>query len=72
MPGRPRLDRVGCDRELFASDALATLHEASGLSLREIDGLATAALRETARRKKRLVELEVLARVVDHLHVTEG
>ena len=59
-----RLRRVGADREIFTADALAALHEAAGSSLREIDRLATAALREAARRKKKLVERDVMARVV--------
>jgi len=66
---RMRLVRVGCDREMFASDALALLHEVAGASLREIDRLATLVLRETARRKKKLVEREVMARVA---HISEG
>jgi len=64
---RMRLQRVGCDRELFASDAIALLHEAAGSSLREIDRLATDALRETARRKKKLVERDVVERVAGNL-----
>ena len=48
---RMRLRRVGSERDLFASKALATLHEAAGSSLREVDRIATAALREAARRK---------------------
>ena len=64
---RMRLRRIGCDREVFASDALVTLHEAANSSLREIDRIATAALREAARRKKRVVERDVLARVVGDL-----
>jgi len=64
---RMRLQRVGCDRELFASDAIALLHEAAGASLREIDRLATDALRETARRKKKLVERDVVERVAGNL-----
>ena len=47
---RMRLRRVGCDREIFASDAITLLHEVAGSSLREIDRLATDALREAARR----------------------
>lgn len=61
---RLRLNRAACDRELFASEALAALHEAAGSSLREVDRIATAALRETARRKKKLVERDVMARVI--------
>jgi len=65
---RMRFVRAGCDREVFASDALALLHEVAGASLREIDRLATAALREAARRKKKLVEREVMVRVA---HIAE-
>jgi type II secretory pathway predicted ATPase ExeA len=62
---RLRLKRAGCDRELFASDALAMLHEAANGALRDIDRLATDALRESARKKKKLVERDVLARILD-------
>ncbi|WP_437276473.1 hypothetical protein WME90_35235 [Sorangium sp. So ce375] len=43
------------------------LHEAAGSSLREIDRMAIAALREAARRKKKLVERDVIARIVGDL-----
>jgi type II secretory pathway predicted ATPase ExeA len=62
---RLRLARAGCDREVFSSDAIAMLHEAASGALRDIDRVATAALREAARRKKKLVERETLARVLD-------
>lgn len=62
---RIRLARAGCERELFASDAVAMLHEAASGALREVDRLATAALREAARKKRKLVERDVLARIVD-------
>lgn len=61
---RERLRRVGCDRDLFASDAVAMLHEASGGSLRDLDRLATHCLRIAARRKKKSVERETLGRVL--------
>lgn len=64
---RMRLRRVGCDRELFASDAITLLHDVAGSSLREIDRLATDALRESARRKKKLVEREAVERVAGNL-----
>jgi len=64
---RMRLRRAGCDREVFAPDALSALHEAAGASLREIDRLATAALRESARRKKKQVERDVMVRIVGDL-----
>ena len=61
---RMRLARVGCDREVFAADAIALLNDVADSSMREVDRLATAALRETARRKKKLVERDVMARVI--------
>jgi hypothetical protein len=45
---RLRLRRAGCDRELFAHDATALLHEATAGAVRDLDRLAAAALRETA------------------------
>ena len=62
---RVRLLRAGCERELFATDAVAMLHEAASGALRDIDRLATAALKEAARRKKKLVERNAVTRVVD-------
>jgi general secretion pathway protein A len=61
---RMRLAKIGCPRDIFTSDAVAMIHEASLGSLRDIDRIATAALREAARRKKKLVEREALARVI--------
>ncbi len=62
---RTRMRRAGCEREVFASDAVALLHEATTGAMRDLDRLATAALREAARKKKRLIERDVLARVLD-------
>lgn len=64
---RFRLDAAGCDRALFPDDALVALHEASQGALREIDRLARAALREAARRKKKLVDRDVVTRVAETL-----
>jgi type II secretory pathway predicted ATPase ExeA len=64
---RIRLRRVGCERDLFAAEALTLLHQSAGSSLREVDRLASAALRETARRKKKLVDRDVMARVAGDL-----
>jgi type II secretory pathway predicted ATPase ExeA len=61
---RMRLARCGCDRELFTSDALAFLHEASLGQMRDIDRLATASLRLAARAKRRLVERDHVLRAV--------
>ena len=55
---RLRLERAGCTREDFASDATVLLHEATVGVMRDLDPLATAALRETARKKRKLVECD--------------
>jgi len=62
---RYRLKRSGLEREVFTQDAVAMLHEASTGGMRELDRLATGCLREAARKKKRLVEREILPRVID-------
>ena len=59
-----RIRPAGCERELFASDAAAPLHEATAGGMRDLDRLA-AALREAARKKRRLVEREVVTRFLD-------
>jgi len=62
---RYRLEAAGCTRELFTSDAMAMLHEAASGAMRDIDRVATLALRLAARRKKKLVERDVIAAVID-------
>jgi type II secretory pathway predicted ATPase ExeA len=62
-----RLGRAGGSREVFTADALTLLHEAAGSSLREIDRMATAGLREAARRKKKQVERDVMVKIVGDL-----
>lgn len=62
---RMRLRGAGCDREVFASDAIAMIHEAAVGAMRDIDRVATAALRDSARRKRKLVERDVIARVLE-------
>jgi type II secretory pathway predicted ATPase ExeA len=69
---RLRLEKAGCPREVFATDALAMLHEAATGALRDIDRLATASLREAARKKRKLVERDVVSRVVDATPEDEG
>jgi type II secretory pathway predicted ATPase ExeA len=64
---RFRLAAAGTDRALFPDDALAILHELSQGALREIDRLATASLREAARRKKKLVDRDTIQRVAEPL-----
>lgn len=62
---RLRLARAGCERELFSSDAIAMLHEAASGALRDIDRIATNALREAARKKRKLVERDTLSRILN-------
>lgn len=60
-----RLRRAGCERELFASDAIAMIHEAAMGGMRDADRLSTAALREATRKKRKLVERDAVARIID-------
>ena len=61
---RLRLERVGCTSELLADDAIAVLHEAAQGAHRELDRLATDALRAAARKGKRVVDRAVARQVV--------
>lgn len=60
-----RLKRAGAKTMPFTSDALTTLHEATGGQLRDIDRVATKALRSAARRKLQRVDAELLSRVLE-------
>ena len=61
---RMRVTRVGGSKELFSPDAVAIVHEATAGSLRDIDRVATLALRLAARRKRKLVERDLVARIL--------
>ena len=61
-----RFSLVGCDKELFDSDALALLHEASHGRLRDIDRIATDALKRAARRKIKRVDRALVEVGHDH------
>jgi general secretion pathway protein A len=60
---RIRLAKVGCERDVFTADAVAILHEAATGSMRDLDRIAAAALRAAAKRKKKLVERDVVASI---------
>ena len=62
---RYRLGLAGCEKELFPRDAVALLHEASGGAHRDLDRYASLALREAARRKKKLVERDLVGAILD-------
>lgn len=59
-----RLRKAGCEREVFNSDAIALIHEQSQGRLRDTDRLATDALKAAARRKLRVIDRELVARVL--------
>ena len=66
---RHRLRLAGTDRLLFSSDALALLHEACGGRLRDVDRIATAALKAAARGQHAQVDRDLLLRVTNvHKH----
>ncbi|WP_240480430.1 ExeA family protein [Enhygromyxa salina] len=60
-----RLRRAGADKLLLGSDALTILHEATHGQLRDIDRIATNALRTAARRKQSMVDRELLEGVLE-------
>jgi general secretion pathway protein A len=62
---RHRLIKVGCKREVFSSDAIALIHEASLGTLRDIDRLATACLKSASRARLKIVDRELILRVLD-------
>jgi len=63
---RTRMARVGGSKDLFSQDAISMLHEAAGGSLRDIDRIATAVIRAAARRKRKIIERDVVSRVLQN------
>jgi general secretion pathway protein A len=61
---RVRVRNAGVDRDLFAEDAVALLHEAAHGALREIDRIASTCLRHAARKKRKVVDRDVVSRVL--------
>ena len=59
-----RLRNAGCERELFTSDAVALIHEETKGRLRDIDRVATDALKVAGRRKLRVIDRELVVRVL--------
>lgn len=60
-----RMKEAGTDKSIFSSDALALIHEATQGRLRDIDRLATLALKRAARRKLKLVDRELAGHVLE-------
>jgi len=62
---RHRVKVAGGKHELFPLDALALLHESSCGHHRDLDRLATLALREAAKRRRKLVDRDLVQTVID-------
>ena len=60
-----RLKQADCKRDVFSENAIAMVHEAALGRLRDIDRIATAALKTAARRKRKLVDRSVISDVLD-------
>lgn len=60
-----RMKRAGASGSVFSSDALAIIHEASLGRLREIDRLATLALKRAARKKHKIVDRDLVEQCLD-------
>ena len=55
---------AGCEREIFNSDAIALIYEQSHGRLRDLDRLATDTLEFGARKKIKIIDRELVARVL--------
>jgi type II secretory pathway predicted ATPase ExeA len=58
-----RLDLAGGKHAIFTSDALAMLHEAASGRLRDVDRLATEALKRAARRRLKSIDRQLIEEV---------
>jgi general secretion pathway protein A len=58
-----RLRRVGSEREVFSSDAISLMHEASRGHLRDLDRIATDCLKLAHRKRLRIVDKDIVVRV---------
>lgn len=57
-----RMKRAGCERDVFSSDALAYLHEASRGHLRDLDRIANVCLKLGQKKKLRAIDRDLVAR----------
>lgn len=62
---RHRIALAGGTHEIFPIDALALMHETSGGHHRDLDRIATLALREAARRRRKLIDRDIVQVVID-------
>lgn len=59
-----RVKKAGCDRDIFHADALAMLHESSSGRLRDVDRIATAAMKHAARKRTKKIDRRTIEDVV--------
>jgi type II secretory pathway predicted ATPase ExeA len=59
-----RLRRAGCERDLFPQDSVTLLHEATAGALRDLDRLAATCLRHAARKKRKVIDRDVVSVVL--------
>jgi type II secretory pathway predicted ATPase ExeA len=59
-----RVHQAGCERDIFTTDAVAMIHEAATGSLRDIDRIAGQALNWAAKRKRKLVERDLVEAIL--------
>lgn len=60
-----RLEHAGGKQEVFTSDAIAMLHEAAGGRLRDVDRIASNALKRAARRKLKKIDRQLIEEVAN-------
>lgn len=60
-----RLKLAGCTKDVFTAEATTILHEATSGGMRDVGRIATTALRITARKKRKLVERDVVEQIVE-------
>lgn len=59
-----RLKLAGAEKNLFAQDAVALMHEHATGALRDVDRVAHGAMRDAARRKRKTVDRDAVERVL--------
>lgn len=69
---RARLEIIGYQHEVFSMDAAALIHEAGGGTLRDLDRLATNAIRHAAHLGSRLVERDAVTLAIRDDRICTG
>jgi type II secretory pathway predicted ATPase ExeA len=64
VPAGMLLKLAGAEKNLFAQDAVALMHEHATGALRDVDRVAHGAMRDAARRKRKIVDRDAVERVL--------